>query len=127
MTNKVDTFESIQSESVSSSTSESFAIVTQRKNKISNYHQCACEAPDDGNPLEQLLMGQLISIPVSSDAAASYLDHRPKTMSECMLRSGKVNVEQFHDFKKRSYEELDQHVADLLFTNSLLLNEDNAL
>ena len=82
--------------------------------------QCAREAPDDGNPLEQLIMGQLISIPVSSDAAASDLDHRPKTISECMLRSGKVSIQLFHDFKKRSYEELDQHVADLLFTNSLL-------
>ena len=69
-------------------------------------------------------MGQLISIPVSSDAAASDLDHCPKTISECMLRSGKVSVQLFHDFKKRSYEELDQHVADLLFTNSLLSNEE---
>jgi hypothetical protein len=65
-------------------------------------------------------MGQLISIPVKSDAAASDLDHHPKTISECILRSGKVSVQLFHDFKKRSYEELDQHVADLLFTNSLL-------
>jgi hypothetical protein len=86
--------------------------------------QCAREAPDDGNLLEQLIMGQLISIPVSSDAAASDLDHRPKTISECMLRSGKVSIQLFHDFKKRSYEELDQHVADLLFTNSLLSNEE---
>jgi hypothetical protein len=87
--------------------------------------QCAREDPDDGSPLEQLLMGQLISIvPVSSDAAASDLDHRPKTISECMLRSGKVSVQLFHDFKKRSYEELDQHVADLLFTNSVLSNEE---
>jgi hypothetical protein len=86
--------------------------------------QCAREAPDDGNPLEQLIMGQLISIPVRSDAAASDLDHCPKTISECMLRSGKVSIQLFHDFKKRSYEELDQHVADLLFTNSLLSNEE---
>jgi hypothetical protein len=75
-------------------------------------------------------MGQLISVPpVSSDAAFDF-DRRPKTISECM-QDGKVNGRMYHEFKKRSYEELNQHVVDLLFNNSLLLhgedNESNAL
>ena len=121
MTNKVDTFESSQSENVSFSTSEFLQSSHKQRTTRSatTTKQCAREAPDDGNPLEQL-----ISIPVSSDAAASDLDHCPKTISEYMLRSGKVSIQLFHDFKKRSYEELDQHVADLLFTNSLLSNEE---
>jgi hypothetical protein len=126
LTNKVDTFESSQSENVSFSTSEFLQLSHKQRTTRSatTTKQCAREAPDDGNPLEQLIMGQLISIPVSSAAAASDLDHRPKTISECMLRSGKVSIQLFHDFKKRSYEEVDQHVADLLFTNSLLSNEE---
>ncbi len=57
-------------------------------------------------------MGQLISIPVSSDAASAF-DCRPKTISEML-----------HEFKKRSYEELDKHLADMLFTSSLLHGEE---
>ena len=30
----------------------------------------------------------------------------------------------FHEFKKRSCEELDKHLADMLFTNSLLHGEE---
>jgi hypothetical protein len=33
---------------------------------------------------------------------------------------GKINGKMFHEFKMRLYEELDQHLADMLFTNSLL-------
>ncbi len=74
-------------------------------------------------------MGQLISAPVSSDAAFDF-DRQPKTISECM-QDGKVNGRMYHEFKKRLYEELNQHVVDMLFNNSLLLhgeeNEGTAL
>jgi hypothetical protein len=33
---------------------------------------------------------------------------------------GKINGKMFHEFKKRSYEELDQHLADTLITYSIL-------
>jgi hypothetical protein len=37
---------------------------------------------------------------------------------------GRINGRMFHEFKKRSHEELDQHLADMLFTNFLLHGEE---
>jgi hypothetical protein len=39
----------------------------------------------------------------------------------------KINEKMFHEFKMRLYEELDQHLADMRFTNSSLLHGEEEL
>jgi hypothetical protein len=70
-----------------------------------------------------LMAGTTNQLPLSSSDAASALDCQPKKLSECMV-GGKINGGMFCKFKKRSYKELDQHLADMNFTNSLLHGEE---
>ena len=64
-------------------------------------------------------------LPDARTAAAAIVDRRPQTLSSCIF-NGKFNLRRLLEFQKRSYEEFASVVADLLDTNSLLLQEGGA-
>ena len=58
-------------------------------------------------------------------AAAAIVNHRPQTLLSCVV-NGKLNIRRLFEFQKRSYEEFSSVVADLLDTDSPLLQEGGA-
>ena len=64
-------------------------------------------------------------LPDARTAAAAIVDRRAQTLSSCIV-NGKLNLRRLLEFQKRSYEEFASVVADLLDTNSLLLQEGGA-
>ena len=70
-------------------------------------------------------MGQLLSVPIANAVVQeSGFDCRPKTLLECVI-NGKVDAQQHFSYKKRSYEEAQTQVEELLFWTLLLQIEED--
>ena len=73
-------------------------------------------------------MGQLISLPAVTEAAdVEYFsfDRCPRTLSECIVNR-KLDPRRYLECKKRSYEEVREQMADLLFSRRETDDEENA-
>jgi hypothetical protein len=71
-------------------------------------------------------MGQLLSVPIANAVVQeSGFDCRPKTLLECVIVNEKVDAQQHFSYKKRSYEEAQTQVEELLFWTLLLQIEED--
>jgi hypothetical protein len=53
------------------------------------------------------------------------VDHRPQTLSSCIV-NGKLDIRRVREFQKRSYEEVEGVVTELLFAKSQFQQEGGA-
>jgi hypothetical protein len=66
-------------------------------------------------------MGQLLGVVSCPDEGT--VDNRPKIFSECLV-NGRLNGQRYLQFKKRSHDESQQRLSELLFSKSSLLEEE---
>ena len=76
-------------------------------------------------------MGQLLGMPSLLHTTGAEVDHvsavnllRPKTLFECIV-NGKLQARRYQEYRKRSWEESEKLVGDLLCSRTSCVDEQN--